>query len=430
MPWRAPRGTLRRRLALTLAGLSALVVIVLGVAYGFTEYFIEKTAMREEMQAEIAALIRYEARGEHVPLVSTTLSYFPEGAAPPGLADLPPGAFRRLTFGNRPVQAIAAADPDGGVHVLVQDLTLMQRRERWLAFSLVAGVLVAAAGAWWASGRLSRRILGPLAGLVEQIRGIDPHRPTQNPVARTGDGDVDVIPDAVNGLLHELDHVLRRERAFADAASHELRTPLAVVRGAIDVLRERGDSAAPVVDRMERAARRAQEDLDALLALSPARSPGEASRIELRELLPAAAEHYLRESDSGTKVTWEWGSPTEAQVVPAALAIVFTNLLRNALRAAPGGEVRVEADARRVRLTDDGEGLPADWPENGEPRGRGLGLLIARTLAERHGWHVEVEPAEPNGTRATVCLDRGTSDGEAPGAGPTSASSRASRAPD
>ena len=204
------------------------------------------------------------------------------------------------------------------------------------------------------------------------------------------------------------------ERAFADAASHELRTPLAVVRGAIDVLRERGDGPPQVVDRLDRAARRAQEDLEALLAMSPAREPAAPVRVDLRELLPSAAEPYLREGAGAARVVWDWRAPSETWVEPSALAIVFTNLLRNALRATPHGEVRIEADATCVRVVDDGEGLPAGWPAAAEPRGRGLGLLIARTLAERHGWQLSVEPGEPRGTRATLRLVAPSSPGTAP----------------
>ena len=400
----APRGSLRRRLAITLAGLSALVVITLGSVYLITEHFIEQTALREEMTEELRALMDQEGRGERVSLASTTLRYFAAGTAPEGLAELPPGTFRRLRLEGKTLQALTAADATGGVHVLLHDMTHAEQRERSLWLSLVAGGTIAAAGAWWASGRLSRRSLSPLSHLVDQIRRIDPLAPAQHPVSRTGDADVDAIPDAVNALVLELDHVLQRERAFADAASHELRTPLAIIRGAVDVLRERGDSPAPVVDRLDRAARRAQEDLDALLALSPAREPAAAEVVDLRHLLPAAAEPYLREGTTRTRVVWEWRSPSEAKVEPAALAIVFTNLLRNALRAAPEGCVRIAADARCVQIVDDGEGLPPDWPAAGEPRGRGLGLLIARTLAERYGWQLRLEPAQPRGTSASLFL--------------------------
>jgi signal transduction histidine kinase len=354
------------------------------------------------MSEELSVLMEHENRGERVAPLSTNLRYFPAGAAPAGLAELPAGAFRRLRFEGKILQALTAADRAGGVHVLTHDMSLAEHREHSLLLSLIAGVSMASAAAWWVAGKLARRTLSPLTGLVEQIRGIDPLQPTQRPVARTGDVDVDVIPDAVNALVQELDHVLQRERAFADAASHELRTPLAVVRGAIDLLRERGDAPSPVIDRMERAARRAHEDLDALLALSPARVPAAAKLVDLRDLLPAAAEPYLREGTA--RVVWAWKAPSEARVEPAALAIVFTNLLRNALRAAPQGEVRIEADARGVRIVDDGEGLPAGWPAASEPRGRGLGLLIAQTLAERHGWRLSVEPAEPSGTRASLFL--------------------------
>jgi signal transduction histidine kinase len=399
---RVRQASLRSRLAVTLAGLSALAVTSLGGVYLFTEHVIEQTALRREMSEELLVLMEHENRGEHVTPLSTSLRYFAAGTAPAGLAELPAGAFRRLRFEGKVLQALTAADGAGGVHVLTHDMSLAEHREHSLLLSLIAGVATASVAAWWVAGRLARRTLSPLTGLVEQIRGIDPLQPTQRPVARTGDVDVDVIPDAVNALVQELDHVLQRERAFADAASHELRTPLAVVRGAIDLLRERGDAPSPIIDRMERAARRAQEDLEALLALSPARAPAAAKLVDLRDLLPAAAEPYLREGTA--RVVWDWTSPSEARVEPAALAIVFTNLLRNALRAAPQGEVRIEADAGGVRIVDDGEGLPPGWPAAGEPRGRGLGLLIAQTLAERHGWRLSVEPAEPRGTRASLVL--------------------------
>ena len=394
-------GSLRHRLALTLAGLSALTVTGLGGVYLFAERVVEEDALHGEMARELRALRDHEIGGEHGVVLSALLHYYPAGTAPAPLAALAPGTFQRLRFEGHTVQAFADADAAGRVHVLTYDMGFAQKREHSMLVSLVAGALLASAAAWWVAGRLARRTLRPLLHLVEQIRGIDPQAPARRPVARTGDADVDAIPDAVNALVQELDHVLQRERAFADAASHELRTPLAVVRGAIDVLRERGDATA-LVERMDRAARRAQEDLEALLAMSPAREPASPAVVELRDLLPAAAEPYLRDGATRAQVAWSWRTPSEACVDPAALAIVFTNLLRNALRAAPSGTIRIDAGAEGVSIVDDGEGLPAGWPAAFEPRGRGLGLLIARMLAERHGWIVSVEPAAPRGTRATL----------------------------
>jgi signal transduction histidine kinase len=404
----APRVSLRRDVALTIAGLSALCLLSLGCVYVFTEFLIERRALLREENEQLHTLMDLQARGEMNRGLAAALGYFPAGEVPPALAGLPPGTFRRVQLDGHPVQVITAADHDGGMHALVHDLTVGRQREKSLLFSLLAGLIVAGGGAWLASGRLARRILSPLSALVEQIRRIDPHRPGSRPVTRTGDAELDSIPESINALIGELDHVLQRERAFADAASHELRTPLAVVRSAIDLLRERGESPPAIVDRMDRAARRAQDDLTALLAMSPAREPPAARLVDLRELLPAAGDPYLQtdaEPGGGSVgVVWEWGERTEVLAEPTALGIVFTNLLRNALRAAPAGVVRVQADAERVRVVDDGEGLPEGWPENPEPRGRGLGLSIARILAERNGWKVEVSGAESRGCIAELVL--------------------------
>lgn len=396
------RGSLRHRLALTLAALCALPLAALGLVYGLTEQMIEKRALHHEMDAELRSLIDRDERGESSPLLSTTLRHYRPGEAPKELATLPPNEFRRLRLGPTMVQALAMRDRDGGTHILLQDLSLMEQRERSLLISLVAGVVISALGAWWISGKLTARILSPLMRLVEEIRRVNAHEPSLSTVNRIDDEELDAIPDAINALIEELNHVLKRERAFADAASHELRTPLAVVRGAIDLLRERGDSPAHVIDRMDRAARRAEEDLRALLALSPAREPAPPRLSDLRELLPATAEPYLREAQSGAQVVWELAEPCEALIEPATLAIVFTNLLRNALRAAPRGEIRIRADGAHLEIIDDGEGLPEGWPATGEPRGRGLGLSLAGILAERHRWRLEVTRAQPRGTRAAL----------------------------
>ena len=330
----------------------------------------------------------------------------PREQLPLKLRDIAPGTFQRFDISGHTIQVLTASNPDGELRALVKNLDIADRRERALLMSLIGGVLLAAAAAWWISGGRAKRVLNPLTGLVGQIHEIDPLHPAGRPVKDTGDKELDAIPDAVNALVHELDHVLQRERAFIDAASHELRTPLAVIRGGVEVLRERGDVPTPVLDRIERATRRAQEDLVALLALSPARDPEPPRNVDLRTLLPNAAEPYLGERDS-THVEWKWGVDTNAWVDPAALSIAFTNLLRNALRAAPGGNVTIEASARELRVLDDGEGLPEGWPDRNDPRGRGLGLPIARMLAERHGWWIEVGASESGGTSAVPHLGNG-----------------------
>ncbi|MEZ4649428.1 MAG: HAMP domain-containing sensor histidine kinase [Candidatus Eisenbacteria bacterium] len=444
-------GPLRRRLALALAALAAASTIGLSGVYFIAEYLIEATALRSEMTTDLNVLIRSEERArsdgsggtrsegaDSVPLEAEGLRYFTTRELPSELRDVPSGTFQRMQLDGHTVQILTDSNANGELRALVKNLRVSERRERSLVMSLIGGVLVAAAAAWWISGGLARRILTPLTRLVGQIHDIDPLHPAGRPVKDTGDRELDAIPDAVNALVHELDHVLQRERAFIDAASHELRTPLAVIRGGLDVLRERGDAPAPVLERLERAACRAQDDLVALLALSPAREPEPPREVDLRSLLPNAAEPYLREAIGGrieqfvnidvdpepgefgtstppsnaglpcdegastTHVDWVWGDDTIAWADPATLSIVFTNLLRNALRAAPHGRVRIEASARALRILDDGEGLPEGWPDTGEPRGRGLGLPIARILAERHGWRVEVGPHVGGGTEAAL----------------------------
>jgi signal transduction histidine kinase len=100
---------------------------------------------------------------------------------------------------------------------------------------------------------------------------------------------------------------------------------------------------------------------------------------------------------------------------------VMTNLIDNAVKySAPGDEVVVTADAGeglvRVHVTDRGPGIPEDQQElifekfgraaiEGSPKpGTGLGLFIARSIAEAHGGSLDVASRRDAGATFTLSL--------------------------
>ena len=235
----------------------------------------------------------------------------------------------------------------------------------------------------------------------------------------------------------------RREAALARSrqemvtwASHDLRTPLSAIRVMAEAL-EDGVSADPhdYHRRIRAEADRMTGMVDDLLEVSRLRSGtagGDRELLDLGELVagvvrgqqPVAAEAGVRLgmpshsllSDASTS------APTPVRAVPGHLQRVAANVISNAVReTSPGGavNVRVEPDAAAAVLTvEDGcGGLPPDdlarafepgWrgstarsAESGA--GAGVGLTIARALAEDAGGSVDLVNAG-DGCRVTVRL--------------------------
>jgi signal transduction histidine kinase len=311
---------------------------------------------------------------------------------------------RRLAFALTALAALCAALLGAGYWLserLIEAATLpLAAREHWVFVSLAAGVAITAALAFWLSGWIAGRMLRPVDALVARLRGLSPETRGQRLEADRDYGELGAVVEAVNAHLAALDEYVERETAFAAAASHELRTPLTVIQGAAEVLA--GDKAVPerVLARIERAVAQAKGDLDALLALSRRREPPPAQPLRLAELLPAVAEPYLSEARAqGTRVAWDVAQGPAVDAPPGAVGIVFTNLLRNALEAARGGDVRIRVAGDGFEISDSGPGLPPETLAPGPARARigsgrgggtGMGLYIARTLAARSGWSVQL----------------------------------------
>jgi signal transduction histidine kinase len=400
---------LRRRLATALVGLAALSALLLGVVFIAMERYVEEATLGTLLEREMSYRISAETVPAMGDLQGETLRFYRPalgGAVPPyTLTDLPLGYHQGLRIGEHQffvlVRAIA---PDDIAYLSYRD-DAIEVRERILLFTLVGAVGLTALLGFWASARLSRQMLAPLDGLVTELHALDPEQRGLKLSAPEVDSELAVITEALNGYMSKLDELVERERAFAAAASHELRTPLAVIRGAAEVLEAASPS--PPLARIQRASLRAQQDLDALLWLSRAGETPPSEQLLLHERLKnlCAAQVDIE------AIAWTL-KPCTVIAPPGAVAIIVSNLLRNALRAAPKpGGVRVQLDAEQLLVDDDGPGIPAselshvfEPGSRGHDGGTGMGLYIAASLAARLGWQLTLENRTGGGARARLCF--------------------------
>ncbi|MFK4483592.1 ATP-binding protein [Curtobacterium sp. AB7] len=261
--------------------------------------------------------------------------------------------------------------------------------------------------------RRSLRPLDEMATTARSIAGGDRGRRLRPSRQDTEIGRVavalDEMLDAVEGAEREAVAAEARVRSFLSDAAHELRTPVAGVRAAADTLvRDGGGDVATrevlavhVVRQADRAARLIEDmltmarldrgiDLDRRPVDLGAFLVAEGDRLRLR--LPSVALEVVVPE-----------RPVRADVDAERLAQVVGNLVDNAARAiGPAGRIVVSLDdpgaGPVLRVADDGPGIPAqdrarvfdrlvrlEAARDARSGGAGLGLPIARGIAEAHG---------------------------------------------
>jgi two-component system sensor histidine kinase KdpD len=218
----------------------------------------------------------------------------------------------------------------------------------------------------------------------------------------------------------------RGRAALLSAVSHDLRTPLAAAKAAVSGLRS-GDGPFTACDREELLAT-AEESLDQLSRLvagllDVSRLQAEAPAVfprpaDLGEIIAASLDGI--EMRSKPVLTDIPPSLPEVMADPAITERVIWNLLSNALRYSPPASpplltARARGDRVELRVVDHGPGIPeADrnrvflpFCRLGVPEGRtgvGLGLMVARGLAEAMGGTVEPEETPGGGVTMVVSL--------------------------
>ncbi|MBL8915291.1 MAG: HAMP domain-containing histidine kinase [Archangium sp.] len=224
---------------------------------------------------------------------------------------------------------------------------------------------------------------------------------------------------------------LALQRDFISTVSHELRTPLAAIRVLAETL-ERKLGTAPAAKDYPKRLVAAVDGLGFLVENILSFNRIESGRVEpKRESLSLASlETMLREDialvvERPVALDFDAGlsalGSIDADVT--LLRILVLNLLRNtwkySQRDAPKFSVRGRVEGSEVVLTfaDDGPGIPADarervfepfhrQPEASNVKGSGLGLALARRIAELHRGTLRISASSSGGTTFELRLPR------------------------
>ena len=202
---------------------------------------------------------------------------------------------------------------------------------------------------------------------------------------------------------------------LAAGVAHEVRNPLGVIRSSATMLEEGFDDEAERVevtsfirDEVDRLNRFVTVLLDFSRPTTPERRLVELTRL-VRDL-QTRAEPLC--SELGVTLRLDESAEDDAELDPDLVGQALLTLVLNAAQSSPGGqvEVRVDSDEHRARfeIADDGPGVPDDIRDSlFEPfvtkktDGTGLGLPMARRIAEAHGGTVEL--AESGGLGDNGC---------------------------
>lgn len=264
-------------------------------------------------------------------------------------------------------------------------------------FGLAAG----AAFARWQAGRLSTP-LERLAATSGQLGDGD----FSVRAATSGIAEMDSVAASLNSTADRLGRLLARERSFSSDASHQLRTPLTGLRLGLEMALDQPDEQlrAAVTAAIERADR-LEGIVDDLLDLARD-APRRAEPLDIDRLLDelrADRLPQLTESGRALQVTVE-EDLLPARASPSAVRQILSVLLDNAIQHG-AGQVRVRARnagaALAIDVADDGAGISRDEPDLFVRRaehstGHGIGLALARSLAEAEGGRLRLaRPAPP-----------------------------------
>jgi signal transduction histidine kinase len=284
--------------------------------------------------------------------------------------------------------------------------------------SSLAVLLAAVIGVSLIAVRWATRPLNALADAAEEL-GKNIHRP---PLAESGPLEVARAARAFNTMQARLVRYLRDRTRVLAAMSHDLKTPITRLRLRAELLDDSSLRAKFTGDLGE-----LESMVGATLDFMRGLESDEAAKpIDVNALLESLQADL---AETGGRVGIESGPLKPYPGKPRALKRCLVNLLDNAIKYGKSARVGVDDNDERleIRIRDEGPGIPeselervfdpyyrVEGSRNRETGGAGLGLTIARSIAETHGGRLSLHNRPEGGLEARLTLPRAGPGSSAP----------------
>lgn len=376
---------------------------------------------------EKVAFVFYDAGGERV----RALGHPRSRKAPPPPPGLPVGAslFRELDLGSRyPYWSLARREAGGSaVQVVLYARRFLRRGER-MEYAFLAVLPIAAAGFGVLGFVMRRSFLVPVRRMVDSMESMGARQLQERLPLSGSDDELDRIALSFNRLMARLEQSFQTLRGFTGDVAHQLRGPLTALQSRIEVtLREESwpPRTVATLEELLGDVRRMSALVDTMLRLARYSAGLEARQRQLVDLGETVAEvaEFLGPLAAERRIDLrvERSAPAEVLGDPSWLRQLLVNLLENALEHTPeAGAIRValedEGESVRVRVEDSGPGIPAALRDRVFERffqvasdrasGLGLGLAIAKEIAEVHDGRLEAGAGPGGGALVTLRLPR------------------------
>ena len=272
-----------------------------------------------------------------------------------------------------------------------------------------AGMAALAALAIVAVWLLARHQASRLARPLEQL-AVSAHRLGEGDFSvRTRSGgipEIDAVGNTLNNTAAQLDDMLARERAFSADASHQLRTPLAGMRLRLEAALERPDQdPRTAIHASLTDADRLEHTIEELLSLARGSLTNRAGPVKLEAVLREIERDWTARLETRGRRIQVTVDPRTPQPHASAAAIrqVLAVLVDNAATHGCGTvsvTVRDATEAVAIDVCDEGTGVATSERELFARRavadnGHGIGLALARRLAEAEGGRLQLTRATP-----------------------------------
>src|SRR5215472_4114599 len=400
---------MRRRLLFSTLAVAVTAVLLFGVPLAFVLRQLQVTVAQDQVQRDATTLAKtLENRVRSGIPASLTDAKVAARSLPDRYVSITQDDGPSYHTGTLPPRGSAivgrAATRDFRVTVEADKAVSNERGKLALVISL-AGLAVAVAVAL--AIIQARRLTRPLQELAEAAGRLGSGE--AGPLGRRyGIPELDQVAEGLDGSAERISELLAAEREFAADASHQLRTPLTALSMRLEEILAAADQPEVVHEEGTAALLQAERLTDVVSQLlgrthRAARRPAQVSVDDVVAQQVIEWDPAFRRRNRKLEVSGE--KNLTAHVTPGTLSQLIATLLDNALVHGAGTVgIRTSLTPKSVviEVRDSGRGVRGDLAPrifernvSGKPGGTGLGLALARSIAEAEGGQVVLVRPRP-----------------------------------